>query len=330
MKPVRLGVIGLGWFGDVLARGVRASGKAMVVACYARSEEARAAFAEAHGCRAVDDLDVMLEDRDLEGVLIATPHSTHTELAVRAATAGKHVFVEKPLALTVTEVRRIADAARGSGVVLQVGHNRRRQPANRRIARMIRDGELGTVLQLEGVHTAPGGHRPGLPAWRKDPAEAPFGGMTGLGVHTVDTFHAFVGRARRVAAFSTRFAEQLPIDDATVVAIEYEAGPLATISTNYFTAPVVSLAVFGSEGAAWNEEDGARFFTQRRTEPARTEHSIPELDTVADEVGEFVAAIRGEATPETGVAAALEVAAVLEAVGSSVASGAAVDLAAIR
>jgi predicted dehydrogenase len=325
-----LGAIGLGWFGDVLARAAHETGVATVVAVYARSPETRTAFATTHGARAVDDVDAMLEADDVDGVLIATPHTTHTELATRAARAGKHVFVEKPLALTVADVRRIADAADRAGVVLQVGHNRRRQSANRRIKRMIDDGELGTVLQLDGVHTAPGGHRPDLAEWRKDPAEAPFGGMTGLGVHTVDTFHHFVGGARRVAAFSSRFAEQLAIDDATIVSIEYESGPLATISTNYFTAPVVALTVFGSQGAAWNEEDGARLFTQHRTEPARIEHRVEALDTIEDELREFAAAIHGEATPETGADAALDVAAVLEAIGRSVRSGASVELSEIR
>jgi len=330
VDAVRLAVIGLGWFGGALAGAARDSGAARIVGCYARSAESRASFAATHGGRAADDVDELLDDPGVDGVLIATPHSTHTDLAVRAARAGKHVFVEKPLALTVTDVRRIADAAGAAGVVLQVGHNRRRQLANRRIKEMIDGGELGTVLQLEGVHNAPAGHRSTLPAWRKHPDEAPFGGMTGLGVHTVDTFHAFVGRARRVAAFSSRFAEQLPIDDATVVAIEYESGPLATIATNYFTAPVVSLAVFGTEGAVWNEEDGARLFTQSRTEPSRSERKIAVLDTVADEIAEFAAAIQGRASPETGADAALEVAAVLEAIGRSVGTGAAVDVDAVR
>ena len=267
---------------------------------------------------------------EIDGVLIATPHSTHVDLAERAAGAGKHVFVEKPLALTVPEARRIADAAGRAGVVLQVGHNRRRQPANRRIKDMIEAGTLGTILQLDGVHNAPGGHRPDLPAWRRDPAESPFGGMTGLGVHTVDTFHYLVGRARRVFAFSTRFAGQLAIDDATVVLLEYEGGPLGAITTNYFTSPVVSLSVFGSEAAAWNEEDGARLFLQPRTSSTRQEQAIDTIDTIADELTEFAAAIQGDVLPETGVEEGIEVAAVLEAIGRSVATGGAIELSSVR
>ena len=330
MDTTRLGIVGLGWFGGVLASAARASGVAEVVSCYARSPESRAAFAEEHGCRAASDLDELLADPDVAGVIVATPHSTHTDIAVAAVSAGKHVFVEKPLTLTVADAKRVAEAAVSTGVAVQVGHNRRRQPANRHIKAMIDAGELGTVLQLEGVHMAAGGHKPDLPAWRKDPVECPFGGMTALGVHTVDTFHYFMGPARRVTALSTRFHGFNDLDDATAVLIEYESGPVASIGTSYFAPPVVSLSVFGSDAAAWNEEDGTRLYTQLRSDPVRSEHEIEAVDTMRDEIAEFARCIEGEAEPETGIAEAIEVAAVLEAIGRSVVSGTTVDLAELR
>ncbi len=330
MDTVRLGVVGLGWFGGVLTESARSAGVADVVACFARSDDTRAAFAEKHGCRAVGDLDEMLADPGVDGVLIATPHSTHADIAVRTVEAGKHVFVEKPLALTVGDTKRVAEAASRAGVVLQVGHNRRRQPANRRIKAMIDAGELGTVLQLDGMHTSPGGHKPDLPGWRKDPAECPFGGMTALGVHTVDTFHYFIGPARKVTSFSTRIHGFNDLDEATTVLVEYESGPLASISTTYFAPPVVALSVFGSDAAAWNEGDGTRLFTQSRSDQARIEQEVETIDTLVDEIAEFARCIRGEGVPETGIAEAAEVAAVLEAIDRSIASGCAVDLADVR
>lgn len=330
MDTVRLGVIGLGWFGGVLAESARSSGVAEVVACYARTEETRAAFAERHGCRAAADLDELLADPDIDGVLVATPHSTHADIAARTAEAGKHVFVEKPLTLTVADTKRVAEAASRAGVVVQVGHNRRRQPANRRIKAMIDAGELGTVLQLDGVHTAAGGHKPDLPAWRKDPTECPFGGMTALGVHTVDTFNYFMGPAKKVTSFSTRIHGFNDLDEATTVLVEYESGPTACISTTYFAPPVVGLSVFGSDAAVWNEEDGKRLFTQSRSEATRTEREVETIDTMVDEIAEFAGCIRGDDVPETGIAEAIEVAAVLEAIGRSLESGCSAELADLR
>jgi predicted dehydrogenase len=330
METVRLGIVGLGWFGGVLAESARSSGVADVVACYARTEDTRAAFADKHGCRAVGDLDEMLTDPGVDGVLVATPHSTHADIAVRTLEAGKHVFVEKPLALTVADTKRVAEAAGRAGVVLQVGHNRRRQPANRRIKAMIDAGELGTVLHLDGMHTASGGHKPDLPAWRKDPAECPFGGMTALGVHTVDTFHYFMGPAKKVTSFSARIHGFNDLDEATTVLVEYESGPIASISTTYFAPPVVALSVFGSDAAVWNEEDGKRLFTQSRSDPTRTEEEVETIDTWVDEIAEFARCIRGEGEPETGVPEAIEVAEVLEAIGRSLETGCSVDVSEVR
>ena len=330
METVRLGVVGLGWFGGVLAESARSSGVADVVTCYARTEGTRAAFAEKHGARAVGDLDEMLGDPNVDGVLVATPHSTHADIAVRAADAGKHVFVEKPLTLTVADTERVAEAAARAGVVVQVGHNRRRQPANRRIKEMIDGGELGAVLQLDGMHTSPGGHKPDLPEWRKDPAECPFGGMTALGVHTVDTFNYFIGSAKKVTSFSTRTHGFNDLDEATTVLIEYESGPIASINTTYFAPPVVGLSVFGSDAAVWNEEDGKRLFTQTRSDPVRSEQEVETIDTMVDELAEFARCIRGDGVPETGLAEAIEVAVVLEGIGRSIESGTSVDLADLR
>ncbi len=297
MENVRLGIVGLGWFGGVLAEAARSSGFAEVVACYSRSPETRTAFAEQHGGRAVADIDEMLGASDVDGMLVATPHSTHVEIAERAARAGKHVFVEKPLALTVAGVRRVAEAAEGSGVVVQAGQNRRRQPANRRIKAMIDAGELGTVLQLEAMHSAAGGHKPDLPAWRADPEECPHGGMTALGVHMVDTFNYFMGPARRVTAFSRRFTGIRELDDATSVLLEYGDGQLGSINTTYFSPPVVTLSVYGTEAAVWNEEDGTRLFVQPRSEAARSEQPIETIDTIEDELEEFARCIRDGSVP---------------------------------
>ena len=86
-EPVRLGSIGLGWWGGVLANGARSSGRAEIVGCFARTPEARANFADEHGCRTFDTIEELLAS-DVDGVLIATPHTTHADLVVAAAQPG--------------------------------------------------------------------------------------------------------------------------------------------------------------------------------------------------------------------------------------------------
>jgi predicted dehydrogenase len=320
----------LGWWGGVLTTAAGASGMARVVSCFARSEGARRSFADEHGCRAADSLDALLSDDEIEGVLVATPHSTHADLVEAAAAAGKHVFVEKPLTLSVADAKRAIAAAERAGVVLQVGHNRRRQPANRHIKELLERGELGTLIQLEGFHSSPGGYKPNLPEWRKDADECPAGGMAACGVHTVDTFRYLAGPAARVAAFSKQIVGSTSLDDATAAMIEYGSGPVATIGTSYFVGPVVSLAAYGTEANAWNEQDGAKLYVQRRAEPSRTEVPVDGLDTIADQLEEFARCIREGGRPEAGGDEGLEVAAVLEAIVESARSGRAVELADLR
>lgn len=328
MEKARLGIVGLGWFGDVLARAAVGSGSAEVVSCFARSPDTREAFAQTHGCRAASSFEELLGEVD--GVVLATPHSTHADQIERAAAEGTHVFVEKPLALTVEDAHRAIEAAERAGVTLQVGFNRRRHPAIRRIKRMIDGGDLGTLLQMEGFHAAAGGFKPDLPAWRSDPAECPAGGMTPLGIHTIDTFHYWAGPAERVAAFSTKIGGLSTLDQATTVIVEYGGGVLGSINTSYFTAPVVTLAAYGTETSAWSEEDGTRLFLQPRTERARSEHDIDVLDTFADEMREFARCILHGERPETGGAEGLEAVVVLEAALRSIQTGRAVDLADVR
>jgi predicted dehydrogenase len=326
VEQVRLGVVGVGWFGTELTRAARKTGLADVISCFARSGEHRRAFAEEHGCRAVDSLDAMLEDPAIEGILVATPHSTHGPIIDRAASAGKHVFVEKPMTLTVRSALHAIEVTEAAGVTLQVGQNMRRQPANRRIKAMLDAGELGTLLAMQGFYGSAFGLSPELPAWRQDPAESPAGGMTAFGAHTVDTFHYFAGPARRVSAFSKQVAGLLPVDDATAVMIEYDSGPIGVFGTSYFVPYTNVLAVYGTSASAWIEEDGAGLSLQGRDDEVRGRQELEPLDTVEDEMAEFARCVRQGGRPETGGREGLEVAAVLEAVVESAASGRAVEL----
>ncbi len=329
-EKVRIGLVGVGWFGGMRVAAAGKSGAAEFVSCFDLAPERRDAFAAEHGCRAAESLAAMLDDPEVEAILIATPHSTHLGLVEEATSAGKHVFVEKPLVLTVADARRAAEAAEKAKVVLQVGHNRRRQPANRRIKAMIDAGELGILLQLDGVHTHPAAGGTAIAGWRLDPAECPAGAMTALGIHTVDTFHYLAGPAKRVVAFSKQVVGKTKLDEATALLIEYERGPVGSITSSYFAQPVVSLGVYGTEGNAWNEEDGVKLFVQRAGEAIRNPLDVESLDTVEDELAEFARCVRGGTKPEVGAPEALEVAAVLEAIVESATSGRAVELADVR
>ncbi|HKX76317.1 MAG TPA: Gfo/Idh/MocA family oxidoreductase, partial [Acidimicrobiia bacterium] len=189
-----------------------------------------------------------------------------------------------------------------------------------KLKEMLDSGELGELQHIEANISGPIAFKPDLPEWRKDPQEIPAGGMTPLGVHHVDTIQYLGGPIRWVSAASKRVHGRLPVDDVTAMIFELESGPLAYLSTLLATAVINTVAVFGSEGIAWSEQDGTRLFHQRRGEPSRSELSVKPIDTVADELSEFAGCIRGGQAPETGADVAVSVVDVLEAIVKSVTS----------
>lgn len=310
--PVRLGSIGLGWWGGKLAETATASGEATIVSCYARTPDTREAFAATHGCEPVASLEALLADDALDGVLVATPHSTHADVIVAAAEAGKHVFVEKPLTLTVDEGRRAIEACERAGVALQVGHHRRRQAATRALRHMVEAGELGDLALLEANLSSVNNLNP-RQGWRNDPAECPLGGMTGLGVHMADNLAYLAGPAARVSVFSRQVLGRGNLDDTTAFIIEFDSGALGYLGTAMVTPKVCTTAAYGTSGAAWSEQEGTRLFQQSTDEPNRSEQPITPTDALTDQLVEFANSIRGLTTPETDGHAALHVVAILEA-----------------
>ncbi len=322
----RLGFVGLGGWGRKLADAAIRSGQAVVAAGHARSPHTRASFAADYGCADMADLDALLDDPSVDGVVVSTPHQTHVELATRAAKAGKHVFVEKPLALSVAGAETAARAAADAGVVLQVGHNRRFQTANRRIRRMIAAGELGVVHQVEANMSAPTAHSWPAGSWRVNAAELPGGGLTVMGVHMIDTLHYLLGTPDLVFGRSKRVLGLTEVDEATGALLEWDDGPIGYLATSVAIPTVVTVAVFGSDASVWNEQDGTRLYTQRRGESARTEIPVEPNDPLAEEMAEFArCALTGE-RPEVDAEAGLAAVRTMTAIIDSARTGAPVRL----
>jgi predicted dehydrogenase len=146
---VRVGVAGLGYWGPNLARNFDLLPGAELAWICDSSEEARARWAHAFpSARVSADFDELLDDPALDAVVVATHVPSHPELALRGLEAGKHVFVEKPLAQSAAEAERVADAAREAGRVLMVGHLLEYHPGVEKLHQLIRGGELGEIRYL--------------------------------------------------------------------------------------------------------------------------------------------------------------------------------------
>jgi len=331
MEPVRVAAVGVGLWGKTLASAAAKDTGLAVVACTSRSADTRAEFARVHGCRALPSLDAVLADPEVEAVLITTPHSVHAAQVVAAASAGKHVFVDKPFALTVADARRATEACRRAGVVLAVGHQRRRQAANRALRRLLDEGALGRVAQIEGNMSGEIAFSSRLTpaAWRAAPAETPAGAMTNLGIHHVDTYQYLLGPVARVMALSRRVVlTGVEVDDATGILLEFAAGPVGYLGTSWVHASRTSyLTLHGTDAQAWSEADGARLLLARRGRTEREAVPLAAVDPVVEELAEFARCVRDGTAPEVGGEQATANVAVLEAIVESARGGRAVDVA---
>src|SRR5262249_9027591 len=320
---VRVAAVGTGRWGRTLADAAERGTGLSLVACTSRSAENRALFAKTYGCRDVPTLDAVLANPHIDAVLITTPHSVHADQVVAAARAGKHVFVDKTFTLPVAAARRATVACRRAGVVLAVGHQRRKQAASRALKRLVDEGALGRVAQIEGNMSADIGFqlKPGM--WRTVRAETPGGAVTNLGIHHVDTYQYFLGPIARVTAFARRVAlTDVPIDDVTSILFEFVSGSIGYLGTSWVHANrTETITLHGTEAQAWHEASGARLFLARRGQPERNELPLTPVDAVVEELAEFERCVREGARPEVAGEEATANIAVLEAIVESAATG---------
>src|SRR4051812_48149942 len=135
-------IVGLGRWGRNLVHGAADSPMLRFTAANSRTRQTAEAFCRERSLRWTADLDEILRDPAIDAVVFATPHSQHPDQVRRAAAAGKHVFVEKPFALSLAEADAMLAAAERAGIVLAVGFNRRFHPSMVRLREAVRGGRL--------------------------------------------------------------------------------------------------------------------------------------------------------------------------------------------
>jgi predicted dehydrogenase len=147
--PVRVGVVGLGYWGPNLARNFdRLPEAELGWICDSSAESLERWAPQFPGARASADLEELLADAALDAVCVATPVPTHADVAERVLAAGKHCFVEKPLALSASDAVRVAEAARDSDRLLMVGHLLEYHPGVEKLRELSQSGELGDIRYL--------------------------------------------------------------------------------------------------------------------------------------------------------------------------------------
>jgi len=311
--PLRVACIGMGWWSDVLADAIVRSGNLKIAACYTRSAEKRAKFAAKYGCAAAPSYEAILEDRSIEAIVNTTPNNVHLETTESAAAAGKHVFLDKPIANTVADARAITAACRKAGVVLAIGYQRRRESQFRWIRKQIDDGVFGRLVNAEANISRDRLGKIDLGSWRYTAEGMPGGVMLQIGVHYTDVLEYLLGPVRAVSGSLAQLV--LPGDNPDVASLilEHESGALSTVNASYASASEYYLMnVYGKDASAYYDfHQGLRFLKrgEERSEPV----TVAKLDAFVDELEEFARAARGEGQPEMDGEAATRSLAVIRA-----------------
>ncbi len=328
---INAAVIGLGWWGRHLVESVQgSSARIRFVRAVDIAPGPTQEFAAAHSLRLSADYEDALQDPDVEAVVLTTPHAWHADQAIAAAGAGKHVFVEKPLALTGADAARVVAACRKAGVVLGVGHERRFEPALIEIKRMVSSGELGTIMHAEAhfSHDSLAGLDPGN--WRLAPEHAPAAGMTAMGVHLTDSLIDMLGPVERLHAETAKQAIAAPGGDVVSVLLKFRCGATASVTAILKTPFFMRLHVFGSE--AWveardrvrPEAEGLVDVTLCRAGGNPETRQIEAIDAARANLEAFAAAASGGTHYPIPTEDMIHNVAILEAICESAESGAAV------
>src|SRR5256885_9530028 len=204
MEPLRVACIGMGWWSDVLADAIQRSKKLRIVSCYTRSEDKRRAFAAKYGCAAAPNYQVILQDSGVEAIINTTPNNAHVETTLAAASAGNHIFLDKPIANTVSEGRVITEFCKKKGVTLALGYQRRRESHFRWIRSQIDAGAFGKLVNAEANISRDRLGQIDLKSWRYTAAGMPGRGVLQIGIPYADVLEYLLGP---VKAGSGRFAQ---------------------------------------------------------------------------------------------------------------------------
>jgi predicted dehydrogenase len=288
--------LGIGWWSDVLADAIKRSGKLSIVSCFSRSREKREAFAKKYGCRAARSYEEILGDASIEGIINTTPNSVHRETTIAAARAGKHTFLDKPIANTIADARALTDACRKAGVVLALGYQRRRESQFRWMKQRI--GEFGKLVNAEANISRDRLGKIDLGSWRYTAEGMPGGVMLQIGIHYTDVLEYLIGPIRAVSGRFVRLV--LPGDnpDVASLVLEHENGALSTLNASYASASEYYLLnIYGKEASAFYDLHQGLRFLKRGSTTSETVR-VQKNDPIVEELEEFAAAARGGAQPE--------------------------------
>lgn len=267
---LKFGLVGTGVGGSFIAEALqrlREEGVAELAAVAGRRRAKTEEFARKYGVdRWYVSFEQLVLDSEVEAVAISTPHYLHFPQALAALEAGKHVLVDKPMAVTLREADEMITRARRKDVALGVIFEYRFDPVVKRVKECVEGGRLGKLILGEAVvewyrtHEYYAGSD-----WRGRWATEGGGALINQAIHTVDLLLWLMGDADEVWAYAGTYAHEIEVEDLAVAALKFRSGALGVIqaSTAAYPGFPTRLEIHGTEGTAVIEGGGLKSLTVR-------------------------------------------------------------------
>ena len=253
---VKLAIVGLGRWAHVLTRAASKSQKLKIVAGYSRSAEKREAFQAATGVPSASNMEAILSDSSIEGVILTVPNEQHLPMAMLVAQARKHVYTEKPIASTLADGLQIEELERKYGITVTVGHSARLMGGIRAIRAAIDKGELGRVAFMETNFSNNRALELTPKSWRWYKDKAPGGPLSQLAIHQFDVLHYLGGEVVEASSMSSKLSPVgAEVDDQSMTLVKFADGKVGYVGSCWTSPGVFSVRVFGAAGLMHYEID---------------------------------------------------------------------------
>ncbi|TWU24271.1 1,5-anhydro-D-fructose reductase [Novipirellula galeiformis] len=251
MNTIRWGLIGCG---DVSRKRVAQAiqntpGNELIAACR-RDSDRLDEFCDALSIpRRYTDASALMKDIDVDAVYIATPVREHLPQARMAAAAGKHVLVEKPMAMDVAECGEMIEVCATANVRLGVAYYRRFYPLLQRIEDLLKSNAIGTPLAVSAVTATPVAMQPGEEGhWRTERADSGGGALMDVGSHRINVFLHLFGPIAEVKSICTTVAADYEVEDTAALLLRFECGMVGTLQCHFGADDPDEFAITGTRG----------------------------------------------------------------------------------
>ena len=253
---IKAASVGLGWWSDELAKSIQGKNrKIKIVGCYSNSKNKQINFSKKYKTNIHKSYNSVVKDPNIDAVILTTPHSLHSQHAIKALRGGKHVFVEKPMATKYLDAKRMYLVAKKHNKILAIGHNRRFSSVYEFINKLNIQKKIGKILHIEANFSASGALNYKKKFWRANRKESPGGSIAGLGIHMIDLICHFGGKVKSVQSLVKKYAVKVNIDDTTSALFEMENNCTANLTTIFACPYTTTFNIFATNMNIFSDVD---------------------------------------------------------------------------